>query len=125
MNEERVNSFAKFHEVVSRNHAEWHRWYYRGHTSPTYRLVPKAGRKEFAHLPDKKMFQSWKLHAVAFLTSYPQGLNDWDLLAIAQHHGLATRMLDWTFNAMTAAFFALVTANNKIDENLDSIVFAH
>ncbi len=51
--------------------------------------------------------------------------NAWDVLAIAQHYGLPTRLIDWTTNPLVAAFFASEHSQRSRREGEIIAVHAH
>ena len=99
MAEYRVKSFAELHDALD-NHRRDAGWIYRGHADPDWELVPRAGRPPFAGRADEVFFRRWRETAALD--------DDWNWLALAQHHGFATRLLDWTMKPLAAAWFAVV-----------------
>ena len=104
----------------------------RGHGDSMWELKPSAGRLPVegglydpAKMPTKESFYEVESETLQRFKrdSYPfvqRSLTDWEAITLGQHHGLPTRLLDWTSNPLVALFFA---AERHLDK--DGAVFAY
>lgn len=111
-----IKDFAELHKVLCEFRKD-KRWLFRGHADAQWKLLPKAGRPPYCDIEDKSVFESWKRRAIEHIRVMPT--SDWEWLAIAQHHGLATRLLDWTTNPLNAAYFAV-----RESREADAVIYA-
>jgi FRG domain len=107
-----IRSFSELIDYLGTNCTCGHH-VYRGVSNKEYDLIPSVGRYAGYNFDDEEeMFKKFRRRSFSSLPVVPT--SDWDWLAIAQHYGLPTRLLDWKSSALVAAFFA---TQPKINNN--------
>ena len=84
--------------------------WFRGHSGHEYKLIPKLMREgghthQEIYQRETRLLARFRERSLPFWAAgYPQG--KWEHLFSMQHHGIPTRLLDWSENLLIAAYFA-------------------
>jgi hypothetical protein len=93
---------------------------YRGSGASGWPLLTSLDRLGGAHPPHTKahleehVLRNFIRYSRPFLRSQPG--DEWELLVSAQHHGVPTRLLDWSYSPLIAAHFATLAGPPDTDK---------
>ncbi|WP_439472784.1 FRG domain-containing protein [Brevundimonas sp.] len=85
----------------------------------TSAILPKIGRSgyNFDYARERALFEAFERAARPYLKSE---MSAFELLALAQHHGAPTRLVDWSTSPLVAAWFAV----SSFPETTDAQIYA-
>jgi len=120
-----VSAFGKWREFldfVAKHQSP--RWAYRGQAQKKWKLKPTVGRNELSYSIERELLllEEFKRQAPQWIGRGPLPANDVEWLALGQHHGLPTRLIDWSFNPLVAAYYACDSRGD--DAKKDGVVHA-
>ena len=91
--------------------------FFRGHGQADWKLIPEIGRSDSSHIIEqsleKSMFLQYSSHAHMEIGE----MTSWDVLFSMRHHGLPTRLLDWTDSLFVALFFSIRSFEHAFEPN--------
>lgn len=111
----RIEKFTDKQKLILRltDLAESGRYVFRGYTKQD-QLLPNLMRKNVVDVEKELLFEFER-----FGNQYLDTSNPIDFMSYAQHFGLSTRLMDFTYNPFVALFFALFTPKNTNYKNAE------
>lgn len=115
-----IETLTEFIRFIEENYKDQSDVLFRGQPGD-WPLIPSIARERLTDEilnAERLMLEEFQRHSLPFLTITP--VTVWDWLALAQHHGLPTRLLDWSINPLASLWFAV---NKPVQFGQNGVVY--
>jgi hypothetical protein len=116
IHEKRFNTLEKFTGFIEKTCTDQSTYLFRGQPRDLP-LLPSIARERHTEddllVAERLMLDEFQRLSASLISTTPR--TTWDWLALAQHHGLPTRLLDWSPNPLTCLWFAVRRPPEKGD----------
>jgi hypothetical protein len=91
-------------------------WLFRGHEQASWPLAPALERvcaPEIRYQTERQLYEDFTSKAHLYTSHLPSSDDALSWMAAMQHHGIPTRLLDWTYSPYVALFFAVANQGEE------------
>lgn len=104
-----MDELLQFVQALAARHGDHAQLWYRGEDNSSLTLVPSIQRSEKRLQMERFLSNDFYIRAKQTLEAPPDRNNYAYWIALMQHYGLPTRILDWSRSPLVAVFFATET----------------
>ncbi|MGZ3998127.1 MAG: FRG domain-containing protein, partial [Flavisolibacter sp.] len=123
LREDRIREFYKYYQIVPDQHLSSETLQQQTEIHllcEFYRLCNQQGLS----LPVIPKYEAWVKHPETYSIVYLRPFKHWipeefyEIACLAQHYGVPTRLLDWSYDFITALFFAISDKDPSDEQNI-------